>query len=79
MPVDEIKGLPGELIDRLIELLNNDALGEGGWFNVGSWLQELIGGSVAGSYPDTGKTPAPGTVGETLMQQSAFLSGAVRP
>jgi hypothetical protein len=32
--VDDVRGEPGELIDRLIALLNNDALGEGAWYPV---------------------------------------------
>jgi hypothetical protein len=72
--VDEIEGLPGELVGRLIELLDNDALGEDAWFNLGSWLQEFIGGSAAGSYPDRGEPPAAGTLGEVTSQLSEFVS-----
>jgi hypothetical protein len=42
--VDEIEGVPGELFDRLIRLLNCDALGEGGWHTVGTFTALFIGG-----------------------------------
>jgi hypothetical protein len=65
VPVDEIKGLPGDLINRPIELLNNDGLGEGVWYEVGSSAQGAVGGRALTSLPDTRKehgkhNPTPG-------------------
>jgi hypothetical protein len=52
----EVRGLPGELIDRLSELLNGDALGEGEWYSVSSYVEYYIGGrALIGVVPDTGR------------------------
>jgi len=59
--VEEIKGAQGELIDRLIALLNSDALGEGMWYNVGKYAQMFLGGAALNRVdPHTGEEPAPG-------------------
>ena len=53
----EIEGRPGELI----ELLDNDALGERMWYQVGGSAQDAVGGQVLSSELDTGNEPVPGT------------------
>ena len=61
MPAEEIKGEPGELIDRVITLLDNDALGEQMWSNVGRYAEMFLGGAALSRVdPDTGEEPAPG-------------------
>ena len=68
MPDDEIEGLQGELIDRLIRVLNNDALGGSLWYDVGVWAQALVGGAGAAALPDIGQEPVSGTVGVLMMR-----------
>lgn len=72
--MDEIEGLPGELIDRLIEVLNNDALGDRSWYDVGIRAHSFVGGSAARTFPDTGEEPAPGTVGELVRRGRQLVS-----
>ena len=61
------RGEQGELIDRLITLLDNDALGEHMWYNVGRYAQMFIGGAALNRVdPHTGEEPAPGSVGELM-------------
>jgi len=73
--VDEIVGRPGELADRLITLLNCDALGEGGWDSVGFYAIFFLGGkSLYNLVPDTGKDPVPGSVGEQRRQLGKLVS-----
>lgn len=73
--MSDINGDRGDLIDRLIELLDNDALGEGMWYEVGLFAQGLLGGAALRSaVPDTGKEPAPGTVGEAVRQRSRLVT-----
>jgi hypothetical protein len=73
--VDEIEGLPGELVDRLIDLMNSDALGERAWYDVTSYATVFIGGTaLQTAVPDTGGTPAPGTVGEHIRQSGELAS-----
>jgi hypothetical protein len=72
--VDEIDGCSGELINRLIELLDNDALGEGVWYDVGSTAQRAVGGRALASTPDTGKEPVPGTGAYELRQHTRLVS-----
>jgi len=75
MPVEEIKGEPGELIDRLTALMNSDALGERTWYSVGiDAVIALGGGALAGVLPDTGEDPRPGTFGEAIRQRSELVS-----
>ena len=73
----EIEGRPAELIDRLIELLNNDALGERMWYQVGGSAQDAVGGQVLPSEPDTGKEPVPGTGAYELRRHSPEFVTAV--
>jgi len=73
--VSEIEGLPGELIDRLIELLNNDDLGTRTWYNVSWYVAFVLGGtSLRRAVPDTGEAPIPGSVGEMKQQQGEVVS-----
>ena len=75
--MDEIKGLPGELINRLVELMNDDTLGDRGWYNVSMWLQGLLGGSAAGSFPDSSEEPpAAGTVTAVVVRYGCGTSSA---
>lgn len=73
--MDQIEGLPGELLDRLIELLNGDALGEGGWYDVSFFASFFLGGkALRNVIPDTGKAPVPGTIGEMERQRRELVS-----
>jgi hypothetical protein len=73
--MSDLNGVQGELIDRLIDLLDNAALGERMWYEVGLYAEGLIGGAaLKGVVPDTGKEPTPGTVGESVRQQSQLVS-----
>jgi hypothetical protein len=73
--VEEIKGAQGELIDRLIALLNGDALGEGMWYNVGRYAQMFLGGAALNRVdPDTGEEPAPGSLGELIRRARQVVS-----
>jgi hypothetical protein len=75
MPAEEIKGEPGELIDRIITLLDNDALGEHMWYNVGRYAEMFLGGAALSRVdPDTGKEPAPGSVGELMRRGRQVVS-----
>lgn len=72
--MNEVQGRSGELIDRLIMLLNNDALGEDEWFNVTRFVEFFIGGRALGEVvPDTGP-PVPGSIGEMRRQQHVVVS-----
>jgi hypothetical protein len=72
--MDEIEGRPGELLDHLIELLNNDALGEGEWYSVSFYVTHFLGGRTLGSVmPDTGP-PVPGSVAEQRRQRHEVVS-----
>ena len=74
-PVGEIVGLPGELVDRLIKLLNCDALGDVEWCDLSFYVVFFIGGAtLADVVPDTGKDHAPGSVGEWTAQRSDLVS-----
>ncbi len=74
--MDEIEGLPGELLGRLIELLNGDALGdEGGWYSVSFFASFFLGGqALRNVIPDTGRPPVPGTIGEMERQRRELVS-----
>src|SRR5882724_857726 len=75
--MDGIEGVPGELFDRLIRLLNCDALGEGGWDTVAIFTASFIGGEKLNAVvADTGKVLAPGTVGERMRQTHELVSRA---
>jgi hypothetical protein len=68
--VSHVQGLPGELIDRLVSLLNSDALGEGEWYNVAEYVVLFIGGVILQDVvADNGREPKPGSVGEWMGQQ----------
>jgi hypothetical protein len=72
--MNEVEGRPGELLDRLIELLNSDELGNDEWYNVSSWATYFVGGqTLRNVVPDTGP-PMPGSVGEMRRQQHAVVS-----
>jgi len=74
--VDAVKGHPGELIDRLIDLLNSDALGDGEWSNVSFYAVYFLGGRTLRSVlPDTGP-PVPGSVGEMRRQEQEVVNRA---
>lgn len=64
--MEELRGRPGELLDRLVELLNSDALGERGWSNVSRLATFFLGGMLSSVVPDTGP-PVPGSVGEAMQ------------
>jgi len=69
------RGEQGELIDRLITLLDNDALGEHMWYSVSRYAQMFIGGAALNRVdPDTGEEPAPGSVGELMRRGRQVLS-----
>lgn len=72
----EIKGQAGELVDRLITLLNCDDLGEHGWDSVGFYAVVFIGGrrTLGNVTPDTGHPPVPGSVGEWERQGTELVS-----
>lgn len=75
--MDEIKGLPGELIDRLIELLNNDGLGQGVWYEVGFFAAGVLGGAELSRIdPDTGEEPRPGSRRDLRRQRSELVTRA---
>jgi hypothetical protein len=72
--MNPIEGQPGELLDHLTQLLNNDALGDGGWYNISSYVEVFLGGRALHSVvPDTGP-PMPGSVGEMMRQQHEVVS-----
>jgi hypothetical protein len=73
--VDKIAGRQGELIDHLIDLVNSEALGERGWETVTPFIVYFVGGKVLYDVmPDTGRDPAPGTVGERQRQLRRLVS-----
>jgi hypothetical protein len=73
--VEKAKGEPGELIDRLITLLDNDALGERMWYNVGQYTQMYLGGTALSRIDvDTGEEPTPGSVGELIRRGRHVVS-----
>jgi hypothetical protein len=73
--VSDFEGLNGELVDRLIDLLNSDELGEGGWYNVGEYAAFHIGGRTLDSViADTGRPPRPGSVLEEEMRRRKLVS-----
>jgi hypothetical protein len=72
--VDEIDGRSGELINRLIELLDNDALGDGVWYDVGSSVQHVVGDRVLSSSPDTGRGRIPRTPGYELVRRERWFA-----
>jgi len=75
MPAEEIKGEPGELIDRIITLLDNDALGEHMWYDVGRYAEMFLGGAALSRVdPDTGQEPAPGSAGELMRRGRQVVS-----
>lgn len=72
--MDGLEGRQGELLDRLIELLNSDALDEGQWFNVSFSVTYFVGGrALRDVVPDTGP-PVPGSLGEMERQKHAVVS-----
>lgn len=72
--MDEIDGRSGELINRLIELLDNDALGQGVWYDVGRSVQLVVGGRVAGNHPDTGRARIPRTPDYELVSRERWFA-----
>lgn len=69
-----LEGRPGELLDRLVELLDNDALGEGAWYDLSFRVSFLVGGRALNRVlPDRGP-PVPGSVGEMIRQQHEVVS-----
>ena len=73
--MEQVQGLPGELVDRLIALLNCNDLGEGEWYNLSFFLVFFVGGrKFAGVLADTGIDPKPGTVGEEITHSSTVVS-----
>jgi hypothetical protein len=72
--MDEIEGLPGELVDRL---LNCDAPNETEWRNVAFYASFFLGGKTLHDViADTGVDPVPGSVGELQRQQHELVSRA---
>jgi hypothetical protein len=72
--LNEIEGQPGELLDRLVELLNSDALGEREWYSVSIWAEMFVGGRVFRQIvPDTGP-PTPGSVNEMQRRRHQVVS-----
>jgi hypothetical protein len=72
--MNDVKGLPGELLDRLIELLNSDALGDGHWSTVSFYASYFLGGrALLDAVPDTGP-PVSGSVGEARRQQHEVVN-----
>jgi len=70
---DEVKGVPGELIDRFIWAI--DSPSEHDWSNLGFYVRFALGGDqFAGIDPDTGKEPAPGTVGAKRRETRRVVS-----
>jgi len=58
--LDEIEGAQGELIDRLIDILNDD----GEWYEFSTYAVGFLGGEVLQrAVPDTGREPTPNTYG----------------
>jgi hypothetical protein len=73
--VDEIAGKPGELLVRLVDLLNCDALGNKAWYDLSSYALFFLGGKALDHVvPDTGVDPLPGTVGEEMRQTNRVVS-----
>jgi hypothetical protein len=72
--VDDLEGTDGELIDRLIKLMNSDALGPSGWETVSFYAAYVLRGTaLTEAHPDTGEA-APGTVGEWIRQRGDVVS-----
>jgi hypothetical protein len=66
-----IEGAQGELIDRLIEILNDDAE----WYSLGIYAATSLGGSaLERAVPDSGAELAPDTVGWWVRQFGEFVS-----
>jgi hypothetical protein len=73
--VVEVQGVPGELIDHLIELVNSDALGQGVWHTVGSFAAVVLGGTKLDRIdPDTGEEPRSGSPGELRRRRSEVVT-----
>lgn len=62
---EPVTGEGGELIDRLLEIVDDSApeAPEGFWYNLGAALVVYIGGPPAGVYVDTGRDLPPDSIG----------------
>jgi hypothetical protein len=70
---DELSAHDGELIGRLIDVVNID----GRWYDLAWYLVFAVGGRRLDEIePDTGTEPAPGTVSEVLRRTHEVVSRA---
>lgn len=70
---DNIEGLPGELVERLMAAVNPPKGSD--WTELTWWLVFAIGGDrLSGIIPDFGLTPAPGTEGSELRKYHQLVN-----
>jgi hypothetical protein len=76
--LNEIKGLPGELIERLVTLIDSDDFGpSASWHQQADYLVFAVGGEdLQAVTPDTGNTYEPGTIGAVHLATHEVLSRA---
>lgn len=79
---NEIEGLPAELIDRLIELIDFGEDHGGAWHEHGWWIEFNLGGSrLEGVFVDTGHDLPPDSVGvdqrrhaKTIVNRQGYVA-----
>lgn len=70
-----MKGVEGELIERLIGCAERGVDVEGSWYDIAIWISHFVGGHrLLSVIPETGRVLAPGSVGTKLRETNEVVT-----
>jgi hypothetical protein len=70
----EPNGRPGELVDRLMNIVRTEVGPEGSWFDLGMVMALALGGQPIRVIPDIRRLPEPGSLGEAVRASTPVVS-----